>query len=222
MPQRTNKLALRFNPVAPGKNQPPLDYSYSELSRLTQALSAVFSKINQELAENATEGEDSSEEDLAALTIRVANLENQVSSLSTSIQAIQTQLLATNAGPRLTALENTVGQLSSTVNGHTERIENLEEETRRNLYIEPVAEAVPFLAYTAQVFEFDYADSGSNFGRPFCWVHVNSILTTLPIEIEFAGCYLDSVNYKLYAKFINNTPTDVLWPECLVYVSLQS
>lgn len=208
MPTRTDKLKSGFFLRTPRADEPPIQYTFTELSRLLIDINSRFAKVNNNLAVistgNGGEGSelDSRVESLESVT---AELANALQTLTIRVNALEEDLSGDELQAALDAINTQLSELSNSV------------ATVRAIIANPGAEqevtpGTAFSAYTMQEFSFpvDFSSFPSN--TKLC---ANVIVTdgvSLPPEIAFSGIVVDTVNNVILVRYSNNSPTNVTWP----------
>lgn len=215
MPKLNDKTKPTFFLRQKSKGEDDSQYVFTELSRLLIDINARFARINNQISSLDGNGGGETDEELearvAALEAASIALASQVQALTASVASVLQLMEADDDDADIEALQAAVAELTEEM-----------EFVKSSLYFQPFEEQVvldtPFLAYTAQEFEFPVdADSISNVTKMFASIVTEGVL---PQEIVFANINYDITNQVVRVRYINNTPTDVLWPKSTVLLQL--
>lgn len=210
MPTRTDKLKSGFFLRTPRADEPPIQYTHTELSRLLIDINSRFAKVNNSIASVTASngGEDTELEDrVAALEITSSSLSSAIQSVSSRVAVLESDTDDEEFKDSIASIELRLSELEETVTLLSSRLDN------PGLF-ELVAAGEDFLAYTVQEFQFAFdfttLPSEAKFSSTAV---VLSGTTPVPPEITFAGIFVEPLNNVVKVRYVNNTPTDVEWPE---------
>lgn len=205
MATQSDKFKTGFFLRKPGESEPPITYTFTELSRLLIDINSRFAKVNNSIALITVGGGDGSSDDarLDALETTQAALLAEVHALGVAVASLQ------DAATQVTQAE--FDTLAASVSALASRVTTLENKINKPAFVVEVADATPFDAYTAQEASFPVDFTSLPTGSKF-FVTTVCETGTLPVEIVQASVHLDVVNNAVLVRFQNNTPTDVLWP----------